>query len=212
ASLHNVHGRSNLSTPKSRVTRVAEREELLAKAARDLQWEAILEALASQASSSVGADRCRRMRLATTLAETFVALEETAEMVSLEQGSGGMPMAHFPDVRSIIERAAKGAFLNAPDLRDLSIVLGLVAEVHSFLKRHQNDAPRIAALATNLDDLEPLKSAIDHAIDPDGNILESATPELRLLTRQASSFKQKIRVRLEAILASSQFAEILQDS
>ena len=191
---------------------MAEREGLLAKAARDLQWEAILEALATHASSSVGADRCHRISLAGSLAETRAALEETAEMVSLERGSAGLPMAHFPDVRSIIERAAKGALLNAPDLRDLSVVLGLVAEVHRFLKNHQNDTPRLWTLGTNLDDLGPLKSAIDHAIDPDGNILESATPELRALTRHASSLKQKIRARLEAILASPQFADILQES
>ncbi|HEY3198030.1 MAG TPA: hypothetical protein VGJ57_08450, partial [Nitrospirales bacterium] len=191
---------------------MAEREELLTKAARDLQWAAILEALASQASSSVGAERCRRIRLAGSLAETRAALEETAEMVSLEQGNRALPMAHFPDARSTIERAAKGALLNAPDLRDISIVLGLVADVHRFLKNHQSDVPRLWTLGTDLDDLGALKSAIDHAIDPDGNILESATPELRALTRQASSLKQKIRARLEAILASSQFADILQES
>ena len=45
-------------------------------------------------------------------------------MVTLQREGGGVPIARFPDVRVIIERAAKGALLNAPDLRDLALPLG----------------------------------------------------------------------------------------
>ena len=158
---------------------MADREELLAKAARDLQWQAVLDALASHASSSLGAGRCRSQTLSSSFSETQAALQETAEMVTLQREGGGVPIARFPDVRVIIERAAKGALLNAPDLRDLSIVLGLACVVRRFLRNHQEDAPGLCALAANLDDLGPLKLSIDRAIDPEGNILESATPELR---------------------------------
>ena len=133
-------------------------------------------------------------------------------MVTLQREGGGVPIARFPDVRVIIERAAKGALLNAPDLRDLSIILGLACVVRRFLRNHQEDAPGLCALAANLDDLGPLKLSIDRAIDPEGNILESATPELRGLTQHANALKQKIRTRLEAVLASPRFAEILQEA
>jgi DNA mismatch repair protein MutS2 len=191
---------------------MADREELLAKAARDLQWQAVLDALASHASSSLGAGRCRSQTLSSSFSETQAALQETAEMVTLQREGGGVPIARFPDVRVIIERAAKGALLNAPDLRDLSIVLGLACVVRRFLRNHQEDAPGLCALAANLDDLGPLKLSIDRAIDPEGNILESATPELRGLTQHANALKQKIRTRLEAVLASPRFAEILQEA
>jgi DNA mismatch repair protein MutS2 len=191
---------------------MADREELLAKAARDLQWQAVLDALAVHASSSLGAARCRSQALSSSFSETQVALQETAEMVSLQCEGGGVPIARFPDVRVIIERAAKGALLNAPDLRDLSIVLGLACVVRRFLRNHQDDAPALCALAANLEDLGPLKLSIDRAIDSEGNILESATPELRALTQHANALKQKMRTRLEAILASPRFAEILQEA
>ena len=191
---------------------MADREGLLAKAARDLQWQAVLDALASHASSSLGATRCRSQSLTSSFSETQAALQETAEMVTLQRESGGVPIARFPDVRVIIERAAKGALLNAPDLRDLSIILGLACVVRRFLRNHQEDAPGLCTLAANLEELGPLKLSIDRAIDSEGNILESATTELRALTQHANALKQNIRTRLEAILASPRFADILQEA
>ena len=191
---------------------MADREGLLAKAARDLQWQAVLDALASHASSSLGATRCRSQSLTSSFSETQAALQETAEMVTLQRESGGVPIARFPDVREIIERAAKGALLNAPDLRDLSIILGLACVVRRFLRNHQEDAPGLCTLAANLEELGPLKLSIDRAIDSEGNILESATTELRALTQHANALKQNIRTRLEAILASPRFADILQEA
>ena len=89
-------------------------------------------------------------------------------MVTLQREGGGVPIGHFPDVRVIIERAAKGALLNAPDLRDLSIILGLACVVRRFLRNHQEDAPGLCALAANLEELGPLKLSITAPSIPRG--------------------------------------------
>jgi len=191
---------------------MADRTGLLERALQNLQWGTILDALASQAFSTVGAERCRTLTLATSLLQTQATLRETAEMIFLERRDGGVPLGNFPDVRPVIERLAKGAVPTGLDFRDISIVLSLVADVRRFLRSREDDAPGLSALAADLDDLRPLKIAIDRAIDPEGNILESATPELRTLTHQANTLRQRIRTRLEAILASPRFAEILQES
>ena len=191
---------------------MADREGLLERALQDLQWRSILDRLASHAFSTVGAERCRGLTLAASLAQTQDTLRETAEMISLEHRSGGVPLGNFPDVRPVIERLAKGAVPTGLDFRDVSIVLSVVADDRRFLRSRQGDAPGLEVLAADLDELRPLKIAIDRAIDPEGNILESATPELRTLTHHANTLRQRIRSRLEAILASPRFAEILQEA
>jgi len=188
-----------------------DRKELLEKASQALEWQAVLEALASQAVSPLGTERCQNLSLATSYDEAHAALCETAEMVSLER-QGGLPLCHFPNLRLVVERAAKGAALNAPDFRDIAVVLGLVSDISRFLKTRRDQAPILSALAEGLDALVPLKLSIDRAIDEEGNIRESATPDLRALTQHANALKQKIRRRLEIILASPRFAEILQES
>src|SRR5437879_13555156 len=100
---------------------MADREELLAKAARDLQWQAVLDALASHASSSLGAGRCRSQTLSSPFSEAQAALHETAVLVTLQREGGGVPIARFPAVRVLIERPANGAPPNAPGFRELAI-------------------------------------------------------------------------------------------
>jgi DNA mismatch repair protein MutS2 len=190
---------------------VKSRDALLAKARQVLEWDAILEALASRAVSALGAERCRALPLAETLEEASASLRETAEMVALEASGEGLPLTNFPDLRLVVERAAKGAPLLAVDCRDLAIVLGLVSDILRCLQRRRDEAPTLAAVAAELDDLPHLKRSLDRCVDHEGNIRESATPELRDLIHHANALKQKIRARLEAMLGSPRFADLLQE-
>jgi len=190
---------------------VKDRDQLLAKARQALQWDALLEALAGRTVSSLGAERCRLLPLAGTIEEARALLRETAEMAALESGGEGFPLSNFTDLRPVVERAAKGAPLQTVDCRDLSVVLGLVCDVVRYLRRRKDEAPALSAIAAGLDDLPQLKRAIDRCVDEEGNIRESATPELRDLMHHANAYKQKIRAKLDAILVSSRFADLLQE-
>ncbi len=188
-----------------------DREALLAKARRVLEWDALIEALAARAASAIGGERCRSLSLAETLEEARGALRETGEMAALEAMGDSLPMTNFPDLRPVVVRAAKGAPLNPVDFRDLSTVLVLVADVIRYLGRHRAETPALSAIAAGLDGLAPLRLAIERCVDGEGNIRESATPDLRSLTHHANALKQKIRTKLDAILASSRFADLLQE-
>ena len=187
------------------------RDALLAKARQVLEWNAVLEALAGRAVSALGAERCRSLPLAETLEEASTSLRETAEMVALEASGEGLPLTSFPDLRLVVERAAKGAPLLAVDCRDLAIILGLVSDILRYLQRRRDEAPTLSAVAADLDDLPDLKRAIDRCVDHEGNIRESATPELRDLLHHANALKQKIRAKLETMLGSPRFADLLQE-
>lgn len=190
---------------------VPDRQTLLSKARRVLEWDALIEALAARAASAIGGERCRSLSFAETLEEARGFLRETAEMASLEASGDSLPMTNFPDLRPVVARAAKGAPLNPVDFRDLSTVLGLVADVIRYLGRHRAEIPGLAAIAAGLDGLAPLRLAIERCVDGEGNIRESATPDLRSLTHHANALKQKIRTKLDAILASARFADLLQE-
>jgi len=190
---------------------VKSRDALLAKARQVLEWDAVLEALAGRTVSALGAERCRALPLAETLEQASTSLRETAEMVALEASGEGLPLTTFPDLRLVVERAAKGALLLAVDCRDLAIVLGLVSDILRYLQRRRAEAPTLSAVAADLDDLPHLKRAIDRCVDHEGNIRESATPELRDLLHHANALKQKIRAKLEAMLGSPRFADLLQE-
>lgn len=179
-----------------------------------LEWPRVLEALAGRACSSLGAARCRALELEGDLPSAEARARETAEMAALQESSEPFPSLAFPDLREALSRAGKGAVLELPELRDAALLLGAAFDVLRALGRRREQAPALCAVAAPLEALHAahgVKQALDRAIDPEGHLRESATPELRRLTHQAQALKQTMRHRLEAILASRRYAELLQE-
>jgi DNA mismatch repair protein MutS2 len=181
---------------------------------RALEWESVLEALASHTRSTMGAALARSSVLTIDLSEARRWQQETAEMARLLEGSDTMPTLSFPDIRESLARAVKGAVLEAHHLRDYTIMLSLWDDVQCYLSRHSLEAPSVAAAGQALrsaGELREIKQRLDASIEADASIKESATPELRRLTHHANDLKQQIRHQLDGILHSRRYAELLQE-
>ena len=179
-----------------------------------LEWPRLLEALAGHARSMMGAARCRALELATGLHDAQRRQQETTEMGHLQASGEALQTFAFPDIRDPLTRARKGAALEVHELRDCAMVLGLLEESGRFVGRHQHDAPALASVAhplRSVEELRPVKTALDAAIHADGSIKESATPELRRLTHQAHAYKQQMRHQVDQILHSRRYEDILQE-
>ncbi len=179
-----------------------------------LEWDKLLELLASHTHSRRGAGWVRSAPFAADLVAAQRRQDETREMTALQKGADPMPTLSFPDVEEAIRRAGKGAVLETHELRDHAVVLTVWEDVQRYLDRHTADAPAVAAVAAPLKfghELRALRKTLDDSIHPDGSIRESATPELRRLTHQANDLKQRIRHQLEQILHSRRYADVLQE-
>jgi DNA mismatch repair protein MutS2 len=179
-----------------------------------LEWPRLLDALASHAQSTMGATRCRAFELAADLQDSQRRQQETTEMRYLQASGEALPTLAFPDIRSLLARAKKGAVLDSHELRDCALVLEALEESGRFIERHRHDAPALARVTYPLQsvgELRYLKTALDTAIHSDGSIKESATPELRRLTHQAQGLKQQMRHQVDQILRSHRYEEILQE-
>lgn len=184
------------------------------KAESVLEWERVLALLAGHARSTMGAERCRTLPLESDLDSARLRLQETAEMVALQATDDPFPSLPIPDVRSPVGRALKGATLEPHELRDLSTVIGLGLDVARYLATREHEIPALAKLASDLSGahrLQPIKVAVDRAVDPEAQIRESATPDLRRFMHQAHDLKQNMRRRLDIIVASKRYEEVLQE-
>lgn len=189
-------------------------ETLSDKAAQALEWPKLLGLLAQQAHSSLGAGRCRVLPVSDDLGAARLRQQETTEMVGLLESHEPFPPLSFPDIRDCLTRAGKGGELEAHELRDCGIVLALMEDLDRYMLRQQAHMPALARVVAPLRStrsLRGLKLAIEVAIQPDGSIRESATPELRRLTHRAQDLKQEMRQHLEQILHSPRYADVLQE-
>ena len=190
-------------------------QTLFDQATHALEWPRVLTFLALQAQSAIGRARCQSVWLASELTDARHRQQETSEMVSWLEGSDPVPALGFPDIRESLSRASKGGVLEASELRDCAVVLAMMAELERYAEFHKSEAQRLAQV------LEPLRATkvlqgvlrtIEAAIQPDGTMKETASPELRRLTHQAQGLKQEMRDYLERIFHSRRYEEVLQES
>ena len=180
-----------------------------------LEWSRLLEFLAQHAQSATGVAQCRSLVLSSDLENACLRQQETTEMVGLLEGSDPMPALTFPDIREQLIRSGKGGVLEAGELRDCAAVLALMADVERYAESHRGE---ILALAQVLEPLHVTKTlkgvlrAIEGAIQSDGSMKDTASPELRRLTHQAQGLKQEMRQHLDQILHSRRYEDVLQES
>ncbi len=179
-----------------------------------LEWPLVLEHLAHHATSVLGASACRTLPLEATLEAAERRMQETSEMVALRAGTDGFPGLRTPDVRDHLGRTLKGGALDAPECREVGLLVQATEDVVRYAVRHRQEAPALAALAEPLPPLPALASLraeIEWVVDTDGVMKESASSELKRLTQQVHHLKEAMRRRLEAIVHSTRYADVLQD-
>jgi DNA mismatch repair protein MutS2 len=182
--------------------------------AEALEWGKLLDLLAAHTRSTRGAARVRAGTLSTDLPDACHRQQLTTEMAQLQAGPDPMPVLAFPDVEDTLKRAGKGAVLDTHELRDHGVVLRLWDDVQRCLDRQKPHAPALSGAASALaagPELRGMRAALDASIHPDGSIRDSATPELRRLTHHANDLKQQIRHRLEDLLHSRRYEDVLQE-
>ncbi|NGZ02314.1 MAG: hypothetical protein CV090_04590 [Nitrospira sp. WS238] len=184
-------------------------------AVQAVEWPRLLEVLSHHAQSAMGVARCRTLPLWNELATVSLRQQETTEMVGLLEGSDPPPALSFPDIREQLIRSQKGGILEASELRDCAIVLALMAEVERYVAARRD---QVQALVRTVEPLQVTKSlqgvlkAIEGAIQSDGSMKDTASAELRRLTHHAVELKHDMRQKLEHILHSKKYEEVLQES
>ena len=175
-----------------------------------LEWDVLVDFVAKEAASSMGAACCRALIFAPDLQTARSQQQETTEMVQILEGSHPLHPLVFPDIRPVLARAEKGGLLDGPELRDISQLLGLSQSTRHLLQIHSSTLQTIGTRAQDLEDLVRVKYVIDSCIDTDGHLRESASPELLKLTQKSQNLRQSLRRQLEQMLASQQYEDLLQ--
>lgn len=188
------------------------KESLARQSLTALGWPEIVDFLSGQTSSPLTAARCRSLPFLADPEAVRERLSIVREGVGLLKQSGDLPFSHFPDLHPLFIRAAKGAALEGMELRSILHFLEQVRALRVFLFNRKEEAPHLLQFAGALEPLEPIRKKIDLAIDEEGQVRESATPELRALKIEAARARQAITDQLDAMLRSSRYEKLLQEA
>ena len=176
-----------------------------------LEWPHVLDVLAAQAHSAPGAGLCRRLPLEETFELAQCRMQETTDMLELHHAPVPFPAVQFEDSSPALDKAEKGGVLDLNTLRALSVLIRVAAAVRRCLIVNQQTAPALFAYYASLPDLSGLRGEIDRCVSEEGDMLAQASPALAEALRVAQGLKQRIRRRVENMVASSRYRELLQE-
>jgi DNA mismatch repair protein MutS2 len=173
-----------------------------AETLEQLELPAALDRVAEFAVGPHGADRVRARRPVADrewIERELNRVRQLALLLARGDGFRPEPVTSIEHVLQVL--AADGGVLEGPELGEFRRVLDAMHLTHTALRRLEKDAPDVAVLAVDLPPRELLKMLVD-ALEPDGALKDTASPELARARRRVRETRAKLVSLLESILRS----------
>lgn len=171
------------------------------KTFRVLEFEKILTRLSTYASSSLGKELALALRPALNAAEIKEGQAETTEALFLLQSGERIPLGGIHDLRAAIKKAGLGGVLSPEELAAVRETCRAARLFREFFRGEKEEtAPTLAALAAGLTAFPAVEEAIERAVTPEGEVKDSASPQLYRLRTQLRALQNRVRDKLEELV------------
>jgi len=185
----------------------------------DVHTEEILEfgkiraAIAEKAVCALGRERVMERPVAAVSEEIEHEYAYIAEIYRLFDRNQEPPIAGLQDLRQVWRRVApRNAILEPAELVQIADFSSIAARVRKFLAQNRNDSPQLAEQANLLILLHDVEYHIRGAIEPNGEVLDHASPRLREIRGQIHSLEARIQHVLERLVRLLGESDVLQDN
>ncbi|HZV80628.1 MAG TPA: endonuclease MutS2 [Geobacteraceae bacterium] len=176
-----------------------------------LEFDKILDRIAAFTHSDISADRVLNISPLGSREEIELRYGQVEEIRQMNRSGISLPLYDFADIRPILELARPaGAVLGPLDLAQFLPVLRIAGAIRKQLD-YRDDIPLLTGLGREICGFPDIREALDHAIAPDGDLMDTASTLLFELRRRTRQLTVRVRKRLEEIVREREVAIFLQD-
>ncbi len=179
---------------------------------RTLEFDRIVESVRRFAVTPMGEERLARLQPSTDptrVAELLAATSETATFLGKQ---GAFPLRATGDLPDILgSLAVEGRPLEALRLLALTTFLQSVDETRSVIHRVAATCPLLAQVSATAASFKGEIAETRDKIDGSGDVLDHASPDLRLIRDKLRRQRTRLRGTLESYLRGKDTAKYLQD-
>lgn len=177
-------------------------------------FDVVRRQLLTHCASELGADWCRAVAFSSDHGTIVSMLEQTNEMLAIEQSKRDFPLDSLFDLRDPLkEIAAPGTSLSTDHLSELYRQLVAIEQIVAFFKRGEEDNVQpykhIKRIAGRLDAAPEVKDAINRVIDKQGVVRDSASPLLQQLRATLAHTTASIAGIMRRVIAQGKAAGTL---
>ena len=181
-------------------------------ALRALEFDRIVEAVADFALTPMGDERLARLAPSTDpqkVAQLLAATTETARYLAANAPFPLRASAELPQILAAL--AVEGRALEPLRLLALANFLDSVDETRAAIRRAAGSFPLLDAASGGAASFKGETAQTRDKIDPSGDVVDHASPELKLLRDRLRKQRSRLRSTLESYLRGKDTAKYLQD-
>ncbi len=175
-----------------------------------LELDKVLELLAAKTTSEASAARAREIIPYDDWRDVTRAVGRTADINSLSVRFGTPGLGGIRDCSPEVKRAQIGGRLSIPELLAVGRVLRTIRAVRDWRRQGEEETSAdylFDALTPN----RALEEELDRCILSEDELQDDASPDLASIRRKIRKAQLSIRERLDSIIRSPQYAQVLQE-
>lgn len=165
-----------------------------------LEYDAVRKLLLPYAACQLGMEKIEQLEPLSDFSEVQRLQRETSEARQILEKEGNIPFGGVHDVRVSVKHAAVEGLLNEEQLYAIAETLGGSRRLKAFLTRLANVAPYLADYVSIIGDFQKTEDRIFQCINDEGNVADSASPQLAQIRTQIRTTHGRMVDRLNQIL------------
>lgn len=181
-------------------------------ALRALEFDRIVEAVRSFATTPMGDERLARLAPSSDPQRVAQLLAATTETAAYVTEIGALPLSASSELPQILGALAiEGRPLDALQLLALAAFLDSIDETRAAIRRVAGSFPLLEHLSGSAASFKDEIGQARDKIDPAGDVVDHASPELRVIRDRLRKQRTRLRGTLESYLRGKDTAKYLQD-
>ncbi len=179
-----------------------------------LEFDRVLEMLADRCHFSVSAERAIDLGPVSDVDQVQYLLTVTREAVDLLTDHVDFSVGGVRDIRESLERADRGSMLTPPELREVLDTLQASRNCRrSFTQINQGERSfqELAEFVDQIEEFQDLETSLGRAIGSQGEILDSASPELSSIRSRIKTAHRRLLQRLNRMVEDGRYQPALQE-
>jgi DNA mismatch repair protein MutS2 len=181
-------------------------------ALRALEFDRIVEAVTGFALTPMGAERLSQLAPSTDPEQVAQSQAATTETVRFVTAHGLFPLRASSELPQILEAlGVEGRPLESLRLLALATFLDSIDESRAGIRRAPGSFPLLESAISGAASFKGESAQVREKIDPSGEVVDNASPELRLIRERVRKQKTRLRTTLESYLRGKETAKYLQD-
>jgi len=179
---------------------------------RVLEFNRFLRLFKEYATSEVGQSLSLALRPTINKVEVEHLLQEVAEARDMFQVAGDIPVAGLKEIRPLLSRIqVEGTCLLPEEFLLLRSTVEAAGRVKQFLRKMDSRYPLLREKRERIPELRFLQEKLQAALGARGEILDTASLEIKRLRQEISRARARIRQALEGLWEQESLKTIFQD-